>query len=72
MANNPTLDVLTELEELKHALRATGQEDEAKKTNLKIVVSCGTGEALFTNINSFKIKDMEFNLSLNNNSLLQG
>ncbi|CAB3247732.1 unnamed protein product [Arctia plantaginis] len=43
MGNNPTLDVLTELTELNLALRATGKQDEAKKTNLKVVVSCGTG-----------------------------
>nr|AIN39484.1 PLA2-C [Spodoptera exigua] len=43
MGNNPTLDVLTELTELNLALRATGQHEEAKKTNLKVVVSCGTG-----------------------------
>ncbi|KAJ8713641.1 hypothetical protein PYW07_014011 [Mythimna separata] len=43
MGNNPTLDVLTELTELNLALRATGQHEAAKKTNLKVVVSCGTG-----------------------------
>ena len=44
MGNNPTLDVLTELTELNLALRATGQQEAAKKTNLKVVVSCGTGK----------------------------
>lgn len=43
MGNNPTLDALTELAELKLALEATGQHEAAKKTYLKVVVSCGTG-----------------------------
>lgn len=43
MGNNPTLDALTELAELRLALRATGQDEAAKMTGLKIVVSCGTG-----------------------------
>ncbi|XP_050666518.1 85/88 kDa calcium-independent phospholipase A2 [Leptidea sinapis] len=43
MGNNPTLDALTELVELRLALTATGQLEAAKKTQLKVVVSCGTG-----------------------------
>lgn len=43
MGNNPTLDVLTELAELRLAYRATGQTAAADETNLKLVVSCGTG-----------------------------
>lgn len=43
IGNNPTLDVLTELTEMNLALRGTGQHEEASKTNLKVVVSCGTG-----------------------------
>ncbi|CAH0729964.1 unnamed protein product, partial [Brenthis ino] len=43
IGNNPTLDALTELAELGLALEATGQHEKAKKTRLKVVVSCGTG-----------------------------
>lgn len=45
MGNNPTLDALTELAELGLALEATGQHEKAKKTRLKVVVSCGTGNS---------------------------
>lgn len=44
MGNNPTLDALTELAELRLALEGTGQHEKAKNTYLKVVVSCGTGE----------------------------
>ncbi|KAI5637886.1 ankyrin repeats (many copies) domain-containing protein [Phthorimaea operculella] len=54
MGNNPTIDVLTELAELRLALRATGQEEQAKMTNLKVVVSCGTGLIPVT-----KLKDID-------------
>ncbi|XP_049874169.1 85/88 kDa calcium-independent phospholipase A2 [Pectinophora gossypiella] len=54
MGNNPTLDVLTELAELRLALRATGREEEAKLTSLKVVVSCGTGLIPVT-----KLKDID-------------
>ncbi|XP_047993745.1 85/88 kDa calcium-independent phospholipase A2 isoform X1 [Leguminivora glycinivorella] len=54
MGNNPTLDALSELAEMRLALRATGQIEEASKTDLKVVVSCGTG------INPLcKIKDFD-------------
>ncbi|CAG9561409.1 unnamed protein product [Danaus chrysippus] len=43
MGNNPTLDALTELAELRLALEGTGQREKAKSTYLKVVVSCGTG-----------------------------
>ncbi|XP_063363554.1 85/88 kDa calcium-independent phospholipase A2 [Cydia amplana] len=43
IANNPTLDALSELTEMRLAFRATGQIEEARKTDLKVVVSCGTG-----------------------------
>ncbi|XP_061714883.1 85/88 kDa calcium-independent phospholipase A2-like [Cydia pomonella] len=43
MANNPTLDALSELTEMRLAFRVTGQIEEARKTDLKVVVSCGTG-----------------------------
>ncbi|CAG9794023.1 unnamed protein product [Diatraea saccharalis] len=43
IGNNPTLDALTELTELRLALNGVGEFQEAKKTNLKVVVSCGTG-----------------------------
>ncbi|KAL0822332.1 hypothetical protein ABMA28_004431 [Loxostege sticticalis] len=43
MGNNPTLDALTELTELRLALNGVGQFEEALQTNLKVVVSCGTG-----------------------------
>ncbi|XP_026746516.1 uncharacterized protein LOC113507792 isoform X2 [Trichoplusia ni] len=55
MGNNPTLDVLTELTELNLALRATGQHEEAKKTNLKVVVSCGTGLIPVTKLNDIDV-----------------
>ncbi|XP_048487667.1 85/88 kDa calcium-independent phospholipase A2 [Plutella xylostella] len=54
IGNNPTLDALTELSELRIALRATGQAAEAEKTNLKVVVSCGTGL-----IPVIKLKDID-------------
>ncbi|XP_045766351.1 85/88 kDa calcium-independent phospholipase A2 [Maniola jurtina] len=54
MGNNPTLDALTELAELRLALEATGQHDKAKKTYLKVVVSCGTGLIPVT-----KLKDID-------------
>ncbi|XP_017773302.1 PREDICTED: 85/88 kDa calcium-independent phospholipase A2 [Nicrophorus vespilloides] len=41
IANNPTLDALTEIHELNLALRAVGRKDEV--TNLSAVVSLGTG-----------------------------
>ncbi|CAH0398863.1 unnamed protein product [Chilo suppressalis] len=43
IGNNPTLDALTELSELHLALNGIGEFEEAKKANLKVVVSCGTG-----------------------------
>ncbi|KAG6446584.1 hypothetical protein O3G_MSEX004519 [Manduca sexta] len=43
MGNNPTLDALTELAELRLAFRGSGQLEKVPKTNLKVVVSCGTG-----------------------------
>lgn len=41
IANNPTLDALTEIQEYNLALRATGRESEV--TPVSIVVSLGTG-----------------------------
>lgn len=55
MGNNPTLDVLTELIELNQALTATGQHEAAKETNLKVVVSCGTGSIPVTKIKDFDV-----------------
>ncbi|XP_072947664.1 85/88 kDa calcium-independent phospholipase A2 isoform X1 [Epargyreus clarus] len=54
MGNNPTLDALTELAELRLALEGTGQMEAAKKTYLKVVVSCGTGMPPVT-----KLKDID-------------
>ncbi|XP_045496134.1 85/88 kDa calcium-independent phospholipase A2 [Colias croceus] len=54
MGNNPTLDALTELAEVRLALEATGQHEAAKKTHLKVVVSCGTGMVPVT-----KLKDID-------------
>ncbi|XP_014367859.2 85/88 kDa calcium-independent phospholipase A2 [Papilio machaon] len=55
MGNNPTLDVLTELTELRMAYEGTGQHEEAEKTNLKIVVSCGTGLIPVTKIKDYDV-----------------
>ncbi|XP_013146930.1 PREDICTED: uncharacterized protein LOC106109842 isoform X1 [Papilio polytes] len=55
MGNNPTLDVLTELAELRLAYEGTGQHEEAEKTNLKIVVSCGTGLIPVTKIKDYDV-----------------
>ncbi|XP_059053783.1 85/88 kDa calcium-independent phospholipase A2 [Achroia grisella] len=55
MGNNPTLDIMTELSELNQALIATGQHDAAKQTNLKVVVSCGTGSIPVTKIKDFDV-----------------
>ncbi|CAH2039422.1 unnamed protein product, partial [Iphiclides podalirius] len=55
MGNNPTLDVLTELTELRLAYEGTGQLEAAKKTNLKIVVSCGTGQIPVTKIKDYDV-----------------
>ncbi|XP_060802658.1 85/88 kDa calcium-independent phospholipase A2 [Amyelois transitella] len=55
MGNNPTLDALTELAEVHLALTATGQHEEAKKANLKVVVSCGTGVIPVTKIKDFDV-----------------
>ncbi|XP_041987671.1 85/88 kDa calcium-independent phospholipase A2 [Aricia agestis] len=55
IGNNPTLDALTELAELRLALEATGRQDEAKKTNLKVVVSCGTGAIPVTQLRDIDI-----------------
>ncbi|RVE53707.1 hypothetical protein evm_001599 [Chilo suppressalis] len=54
IGNNPTLDALTELTELRLALNGVGKFEEAKKTNLKVVVSCGTGLIPVT-----KLKDID-------------
>ncbi|KAM3966114.1 calcium-independent phospholipase A2 VIA [Aphomia sociella] len=55
MGNNPTLDVLTELTELNLALTATGQQEAAKETDVKVVVSCGTGLIPVTKIKDFDV-----------------
>ncbi|XP_068618165.1 85/88 kDa calcium-independent phospholipase A2 [Battus philenor] len=55
MGNNPTLDVLTELTELRLAYEGTGQHEEAEKTKLKIVVSCGTGLIPVTKIKDYDV-----------------
>ncbi|CAG4946867.1 unnamed protein product [Parnassius apollo] len=55
MGNNPTLDALTELAELRLAYEGTGQHEEAKKTNLKIVVSCGTGRIPVSEIKDYDV-----------------
>lgn len=55
MGNNPTLDALTELSELRLALRGTGQHEEAKKTDLKVVVSCGTGQVPVTKLKEIDV-----------------
>nr|ATU31391.1 calcium-independent cellular PLA2 [Plodia interpunctella] len=55
MGNNPTLDALTELAEVHLALTATGQHEEAKKANLKVVVSCGTGLIPVTKLKDFDV-----------------
>jgi hypothetical protein len=44
IGNNPTLDAMTEITELGLALNGVGEFEEAKKTKLKVVVSCGTGK----------------------------
>lgn len=41
IANNPTLDAMTEIHEHSLALKAVGREDEASP--LSVVVSLGTG-----------------------------
>ncbi|XP_053606881.1 85/88 kDa calcium-independent phospholipase A2 isoform X2 [Plodia interpunctella] len=55
IGNNPTLDALTELAEVHLALTATGQHEEAKKANLKVVVSCGTGLIPVTKLKDFDV-----------------
>jgi len=42
VANNPTMDAMTEIHELNLALKAVGREQEVKP--LSLVVSVGTGE----------------------------
>ncbi|KOB73677.1 putative phospholipase A2, group VI [Operophtera brumata] len=55
MGNNPTLDALTELAELRLAYKATGQVEAAAKTNLRVVVSCGTGNNPVTRVKDFDV-----------------
>ncbi|XP_045526544.1 85/88 kDa calcium-independent phospholipase A2 [Pieris brassicae] len=55
IGNNPTLDALTELAEVRLALEATGQYEAAKKTHLKVVVSCGTGMIPVTKLNDIDV-----------------
>ncbi|CAH2245451.1 jg8709 [Pararge aegeria aegeria] len=55
MGNNPTLDALTELTELRLALEATGQHEAAKKTSLKVVISCGTGLIPVSKLNDIDV-----------------
>jgi len=46
VANNPTMDAMTEIHELNLALKAVGREKEVKP--LYLVVSVGTGEIPLT------------------------
>ncbi|KAL4711460.1 hypothetical protein ACJJTC_005584 [Scirpophaga incertulas] len=55
MGNNPTLDALTELTELRLALNGVGKVEEAKQTNLKVVVSCGTGLIPVSKLNDIDV-----------------
>ncbi|XP_073947085.1 85/88 kDa calcium-independent phospholipase A2-like [Choristoneura fumiferana] len=55
MGNNPTLDALTELAEMRLALRATGQAEEARLTELRLVVSAGTGLNPLSKVNDYDV-----------------
>jgi patatin-like phospholipase/acyl hydrolase len=48
VANNPTMDAMTEIHELNLALKAVGREKEVKP--LFLVVSVGTGEIPLTQV----------------------
>ncbi|XP_013781824.1 85/88 kDa calcium-independent phospholipase A2-like [Limulus polyphemus] len=48
IANNPTLDAMTEIHQFNEALKCTGQEDQVRK--LGLVVSLGTGVVPVTEV----------------------
>jgi patatin-like phospholipase/acyl hydrolase len=50
VANNPTMDAMTEIHELNLALKAVGREKEVKP--LYLVVSVGTGEIPLTPVSA--------------------
>ncbi|XP_059487741.1 85/88 kDa calcium-independent phospholipase A2 [Neocloeon triangulifer] len=53
IANNPTMDAMTEIHELNLALKAVGRGDEAKP--LYVVVSVGTGEIPLSQMADFDV-----------------
>merc|ERR1719319_285427 len=53
IGNNPTLDIMTEIQERNAALKAVGREDEVEQ--LGAVVSLGTGEAPVVKIDSIDL-----------------
>jgi len=53
IGNNPTLDIMTEIQERNAALKAVGREDEVEQ--LGVVVSLGTGETPVVKIDSIDL-----------------
>ncbi|XP_065334315.1 85/88 kDa calcium-independent phospholipase A2 isoform X2 [Cloeon dipterum] len=53
IANNPTMDAMTEIHELNLALKAVGRESEVKP--LSLVVSIGTGEIPLSKMADFDV-----------------
>ncbi|XP_076312076.1 85/88 kDa calcium-independent phospholipase A2-like isoform X2 [Tachypleus tridentatus] len=53
IANNPTLDAITEIHQFNEALKCTGQEDQVRK--LGLVVSLGTGVMPVSKVKSIDV-----------------